>query len=102
MPSQFPRSARSASPSSSRADATRQINTLESRASGQRGEFVPVAELSVAPTPEGWDVHFATDRTSYSFAIKDTLDACHFAYFSDEVGLIYNVCMANSKFIGSF
>jgi hypothetical protein len=44
----------------------------------------------MAAIPEGFAVHLATDgSTGYVFSVKDTLDPCRFALFSDQAGLIY-------------
>ena len=37
----------------------------------------------------GFNVQLSTDGASYTFSVKDTLDACRFAYFSDQEGVIY-------------
>jgi hypothetical protein len=69
---------------------TRQVNTAQSAAYSQAGMFQPVERLAPAPTPpQGFVVHLATDGERYVFSVKDTLDPCHFAYFSDENGVIY-------------
>ena len=47
-------------------------------------------ELSnIPPLPRGFELQFNTDGDSYNFAIKDTLDACHFAIFSDQDKFVY-------------
>ena len=45
--------------------------------------------LNVPPTPAGFRLQFYTDRTSYTFTLKDTLDACRYAVFSDQDKGIY-------------
>ena len=68
----------------------RQINTLENLARNQARQYQPVTALpNVSAPPQGFVVHFATDGATYAFSVKDTLDPCAFAYFSDEGGLIY-------------
>jgi hypothetical protein len=68
----------------------RQINTLENAARGQTRPYQALSALpNVSAAPEGFTVHFATDGSSYAFSVKDTLDRCAFAYFSDETGVIY-------------
>ena len=67
----------------------RQINTLEVNGRNSAGRFQPVGAFVNIVAPEGFTVHFATDGASYAFSVKDTLDPCAFAYFSDEAGLIY-------------
>ena len=53
--------------------------------------YVPVTELIPAPTvPDGFTLTLVTDGKSYTFSLKDTLDPCRFAYFSDQDGIIYD------------
>lgn len=69
---------------------TRQINSYEVVAKQRTQTYQPPASLpNLMATPAGFDVHFATDGATYAFSVKDTLDPCSFAYFSDEAGLIY-------------
>jgi hypothetical protein len=47
-------------------------------------------ELSnIPPLPRGFELQFNTDGESYNFAIKDRLDPCHFATFSDQDKFVY-------------
>jgi hypothetical protein len=41
------------------------------------------------PAPDGFRVQLNIDGTTYAFSIKDTLDPCLFAVFSDQTGDIY-------------
>ena len=69
---------------------TRQINTLENVWWNQARQYQAVTALAnVSAPPQGFAVHFATDGATYAFSVKDTLDPCAFAYFSDETGSIY-------------
>ena len=69
----------------------RQINTAESRVISSTGVYVGLSGLpTVGQPPAGFDANVSTDGTTYAFSVKDTLDACHFALFSDQMGLIYN------------
>ena len=68
----------------------RQINTAEARQSPVTGVYVALAELAPAPVvPPGFKVALMADTASYTFSIKDTLDPCRFALFSDQDGLIF-------------
>jgi hypothetical protein len=67
----------------------RQINTYRVNGRGQAGRFQPLTAFPGIVTPPGFAVHVATDGTTYAFSIKDTVDPCAFAYFSDDSGLIY-------------
>jgi hypothetical protein len=47
-------------------------------ATGQAREIAP-----------GWQLKVVSSADNYLLSIKDTVDPCHFAYFSDDTGLIY-------------
>ena len=49
----------------------------------------PEELTNITPLPRGFDLQFNTDGESYNFAIKDTLDPCHFAIFSDQDKFVY-------------
>jgi hypothetical protein len=56
----------------------------------ERGAYRPLDELFNLPaTPAGFRVQHHTDGATYAFSIKDTLDPCRFAVFSDQDGEIY-------------
>jgi hypothetical protein len=68
----------------------RQINTAESQAISSTRTPLPLE--GIAPTlnfPKGTAFQLAVKDESYIFTIKDTLDPCQSALFSDESGLIY-------------
>jgi hypothetical protein len=55
-----------------------------------QGGYRPLEELmNVQPAPDGFSVQLNTDGTTYSFSIKDTMDPCLFAVFSDQSADIY-------------
>ena len=55
-----------------------------------RPKFRRPEELrNIPPLPPGFELQFNSDGGSYNFAIKDTLDACHFAIFSDQDKFVY-------------
>ena len=68
----------------------RQVNTAE--ANQRRGQrLAPLADLTGIPAaPDGFKAQLSTDGLTYTFSVKDALDSCHFAYFSDQDGLIYS------------
>lgn len=71
-------------------DYARQLNTLEAAGKSHAQRFYNIEDLPGLPQlPQGFKATLSTDGASYTFSIKDTLDACHFAYFSDQDGLIY-------------
>jgi hypothetical protein len=68
----------------------RAINTEESRAFSRLKQYVVIDGLQNIPaTPAGFKVNVSADPLSYTFSLKDTLDPCGFALFSDQNGLIY-------------
>ena len=53
-------------------------------------DYRPFAQLPNMPTtPAGFRLQLYTDRETYTFSLKDTLDACEFAIFSDQDKGIY-------------
>ncbi|HYL17397.1 MAG TPA: hypothetical protein VEV20_01855 [Burkholderiales bacterium] len=72
--------------------AARMINSLEAVASQPQhgGTYVPLADLKdFSPLSTDFTVSLTADKTSYAFMVKDTTDPCHFAFYSDQTGLIY-------------
>jgi hypothetical protein len=68
----------------------RQLNTTEAAAHRQAQSYYVLSDLhGIAPAPDGFHVQLSTDGASYAFSIKDTLDACGFAFFSDQDGVIF-------------
>lgn len=72
--------------------ATR-INLAEMVTSGPRSRnnrYRPLNELTnIPPTPQGFDLQFHTDGNTYSFSIKDRMDPCRYAVFSDQDKFLY-------------
>lgn len=66
----------------------RSINTAQSKRTGQ-GPWIELNQLSVGPAPAGFSVQLATFDGGYLVSMKDTLDPCRYALFSDDAGLIY-------------
>ena len=53
-------------------------------------QYHPVASLGNLPAvPSGFTLKLFADRDDYVFALKDTLDPCRYAIFSDSAGLLY-------------
>ena len=67
----------------------RALNTAQSRFQVQNRRYGQISDLAVGAEPNGFRAQLTTDGATYSFSIKDTVDACHFALFSDQQGLIY-------------
>lgn len=56
----------------------------------ERRTFRPLDQLAtLPPTPTGFKIQFNTDGATYAFSIKDTLDPCRYAVFSDQELSIY-------------
>ena len=69
----------------------RQVNTTEAQANQQGHTYYALSDLpGLASEIDGFKVQLSTDGGTYTFSIKDTLDPCRFAYFSDQEGVIYS------------
>jgi len=69
----------------------RQVNTTEAQANQQGHTYYALSDLpGLASEINGFKVQLSTDGGTYTFSIKDTLDPCRFAYFSDQEGVIYS------------
>lgn len=66
----------------------RQINTAEAAASARSQRYTELSALQLPAMPDGFRVQLTTEGTAYMFSVKDTLDACHGAVFSDQEGVI--------------
>jgi hypothetical protein len=66
----------------------RDVNTAEARFHSLHARYGQVSELALVE-PDGFHAQLSSDATAYNFSLKDTVDACHFALFSDQQGLIY-------------
>lgn len=69
----------------------RAINTAEARySSSNAGKYGQLEQLPVsAAIPGGFVPALSTDGDSYAFSVKDKVDPCAFAYFSDQDGRIF-------------
>jgi hypothetical protein len=80
-----------------RRDAAIQLATRLNVAQGvilgpgpQNRRYRPLEELAnIPPTPQGFELQFHTDGGTYSFSIKDRLDPCRYAVFSDQDKYLY-------------
>ena len=69
----------------------RLVNATEARAHDQAQAYYTLSDLHTIPTaPEGFKSQLSSDGVSYTFSLKDTLDPCHFALFSDQDAMIYS------------
>ena len=69
--------------------AVRHVNTAEAMGLEKAKRYVPLSQVPGVPVPPGFALSLVTDNKGYMLAAKDVQDACGFAYFSDETGLIY-------------
>jgi hypothetical protein len=67
----------------------RMLNTAEASFWAQNKRYGQISDVGVGAEPEGFRAQLSTDGTIYTFAVKDSVDACRFALFSDQEGLIY-------------
>ena len=62
----------------------------------RNGKYVASGALTNLPeTPAGFRLQITTDGATYMFSLKDTLDVCGFALFSDQQGFIYEGAPVN-------
>jgi hypothetical protein len=55
-----------------------------------RRRYVPLEQLANIPAvPPGFDLQLHTDGQTYAFSLKDRLDPCGYAIFSDQEREIY-------------
>ena len=87
---QAPRTKEQAARYATAVGLARRINTAEAALASRKQRYAPLEELQSISIPAGFEAHVSTDGASYTFSVKDKLDACGFALFSDQVGLIYN------------
>jgi hypothetical protein len=57
--------------------------------SGPGRRYRPLSELLVPLTPPGFTLQFHVNANGYAFSLKDSLDSCGYAIFSDQEGAIY-------------
>jgi hypothetical protein len=67
-----------------------QVHAAQSLSQRERGTYAPFdAARDLRDIPVGFVPRLVFDRWSYIISVKDVLDPCGFALFSDEHGLIY-------------
>ena len=68
----------------------KKVNMLEAEGKLQAQSFYNLDTLPMLPpVPRGFKAQLSNDGVSYTFSLKDTLDPCGFAYFSDQEGIVY-------------
>ena len=56
--------------------------------------YRPLDQLNLPPTPSGFRLQFYIDGPTYTFSLKDTMDPCRYAIFSDQDQGIYQATTA--------
>ena len=75
-----------------------EINAAEVVARRLGRMYAPLEQLLTLPrTPDGFRVQLHTDGATYSFSIKDTMDPCLYAVFSDQSGDVYEATPVTDK-----
>ena len=75
-----------------------EINAAEGVARRLGRMYAPLEQLlNVSRTPDGFRAQLHTDGTTYSFSIKDTMDPCLYAVFSDQSGDVYEATPVPDK-----
>lgn len=69
--------------------AVRYVNTAQKMGLEKAKRYVPLSQVPGVPAADGFRLSLVNDNKTYMLAAKDTRDACGFAYFTDEAGLIY-------------
>ena len=69
--------------------AVHYVNTAENMGLEKAKRYVPLSQVPGVPVPPGFKLFLVADNKTYMLAAKDTQDACGFAYFTDETGLVY-------------
>jgi hypothetical protein len=68
----------------------RAINAAQAELVRLKGEYQPQGNLGSLPSaPRDFELTLYANHAGYIFSLKDTVDPCHFAVFSDASGLIY-------------
>ena len=66
------------------------INQAEARAARETKQYQLIENLGSLPAaPRGFELKLFSNGSGYIFSLKDSLDACRFAVFSDEGGFVY-------------
>jgi hypothetical protein len=69
----------------------RKVNLLEAEGKLQAQSYFNLDTLPMLPPlPRGFKAQLSNDGVSYTFSLKDALDPCGFAYFSDQDGIVYS------------
>ena len=65
------------------------VNAAQARVRRDGGSFAPLSSLGLAAAPVGFVPRLTFDQWNYQISLKDVLDSCGFALFSDQDGVIY-------------
>ena len=67
----------------------RRINSSETQYQANGKPYQPLSALPDVQTPAGFATQLIVHAKGYVLSVKDTLDPCHFAYFSDQEQVVY-------------
>ncbi len=78
------------------------INAAQMQSLSRARKYEPAANLpNLPPVPNGFRLDLYVNEAGYIFSIKDTLDPCAFAVFSDAGGLLYQQSGRSAPVIAS-
>jgi hypothetical protein len=69
--------------------SVRRINSLQTLHHANGKTYQPLSSLPDIQTPAGFSTQLVVHSTGYVVSLKDKLDPCRFAYFSDQEEVIY-------------
>src|SRR5688572_8878671 len=83
-------------------EVARKVNEAQAaaRGVGPRGgtlPYQPLEKLLNIPSAPGFVIQHHTDGASYAFSVKDTLDPCRYALFSDQSGDKYEATPSDAS-----
>ena len=72
-------------------DFAHRLNRLEADAVrlNPRGQYQRPSTLKLPPVPADFELTFHTNGRIYAFSLKDALDPCNYAVWSDHDGLVW-------------
>jgi hypothetical protein len=80
----------------------RAINAAQMDSLRRNRKYEPAENLrNLPPTPDGFKLNLYMSDSGYLFSIKDTLDPCSFAVFSDASQLLYQQSGRSAPVIAS-
>ena len=80
-------------------DFAHRLNQLEAdaRSLPPLRQYTRPSALTLPPAPADFELTFHTNGRTYAFSLKDALDPCNYAVWSDHDGLVYSGTPEPSK-----